>query len=84
MAGGINPVTGTPLWTQDDQFPQDERISSESWSEVFRDVYMLPLNSIPGGEYSLLVGLYDPLTGERVLLEDGSDHLVIGTVNFGS
>jgi mannosyltransferase len=83
LTGGINPAAGTPLWTQDDQFPQDERINSESWSEVFRDVYTLPLNGVPAGSYTLLVGLYDPQTGERILLEDGSDHAVIGTVDIG-
>jgi len=81
MAGTMNPATDTPLWTQDDQYPQDERISTTSWSEIFRDVYTLPLSGVVGGEYTLLVGLYDPQTGERVLLEDGADHAVIGTVN---
>lgn len=82
LVGEVNPASGTPLWTQDDQFPQDERISSESWSETFRDVYTLPLNGIPSGEYRLLAGLYDPQTGKRILLENGADHLVVGTVNI--
>jgi mannosyltransferase len=84
MAGDINPATGTPLWTQDDQFPQDERISTKLWStaEVYRDVYMLPLNGVVEGEYTLLVGLYDPQTGGRITLEGGTDHAVIGTVNI--
>ncbi len=84
MAGNINPATGTPLWTQDDQFPQDERISTQSWStsENYRDVYTLPLSGVAEGEYTLLVGLYDPLTGERILLDDDADHAVIGTVDI--
>jgi 4-amino-4-deoxy-L-arabinose transferase-like glycosyltransferase len=82
LTGNTNPATGTPLWTQDDQFPQDGRTSSQTWSGIFRDVYTLPLTGVPQGEYTLLVGLYDPQTGKRILLEDGTDHVVIGTLNI--
>lgn len=41
--------------------------------EGVTDVHTLDLNALPAGEYRLAVGLYDPLTGERlpVTLTDG-------------
>ena len=85
LAGPANPATGTPLWAQDDHFPQHERISTTSWvpGEVYRDVYQLPLAGVPAGEYDLLVGLYNPETGERlpVSVSEG-DSYRIGTITL--
>lgn len=60
---------------QDDQFPQDGRINTQSWTdlELFRDVYTLAIESLPSGRYNLLIGLYDPVTGARIPLADGND-----------
>jgi len=33
---------------------------------------------VPAGTYNLVVGLYDPSSGARLLLPDGADSLVIG------
>ncbi len=43
--------------------------------DVFRQEHRLP----PGGEgpARILVGLYDPLTGDRILTAAGQDHLVV-------
>jgi hypothetical protein len=80
MAGGVNPVTGTPLWSQDDQYPQNGRIDSQSWGigSIYRDIYTLPLDGVAAGNYSLLVGFYNPETNERLLLTDGTDAYTIG------
>ncbi|MBZ0278653.1 MAG: hypothetical protein K8I60_21070, partial [Anaerolineae bacterium] len=78
LAGGINPVTGSPLWSQDDQYPQDGRLDSVAWpvGEVFRDVYQIPLNDVLPGDYDLLVGFYDPVTNERVNVAGGDSYLL--------
>jgi hypothetical protein len=84
LTGAINPATGTPLWAQDDQFPQEGRASTQDWSPslVYRDVYMLPLASVPPGDYMLLVGLYDPITGQRVPLNDDADTYTLGSITL--
>ena len=33
---------------------------------MVEDAVVLPLGSVPAGRYRLLVGLYDPATGERL------------------
>lgn len=70
VIGAINPASGTPLWSQDDQFPQDGRLSSETWSLnlPYRDVYVLPVRDLPTGTYALAVGWYDPETNQRLSL----------------
>jgi 4-amino-4-deoxy-L-arabinose transferase-like glycosyltransferase len=75
LLGEINPATGTPLWAQDDQYPQNGRISTTDWesSMLYRDVFMLPVQSIPSGEYMLTVGLYDPVTNERLTVGEGDN-----------
>jgi hypothetical protein len=81
LIGPTNPATGTPLWTQDDQFPQDGRIDTTTWATntLYRDIYTLPLGGVPPGEYTLVTGLYDPTTGERLAV-NGSDSYVIQTI----
>jgi hypothetical protein len=78
LVGATNPATGTPLWTQDDQFPQEGRVNTDSWelSETYRDVYHLPMSAVSPGEYDIVVGLYDPSTNERVLVGDGDSYLL--------
>jgi hypothetical protein len=76
LAGEVNPATGSPLWAQDDQFPQDGRLDTTTWpvGEVFRDVYQIPVSDVPSGDYMLLVGLYDPATNERLVVGDGDSY----------
>ncbi len=31
LEGTVNPRPGSPLWTQDDHFPQDGRVSTTNW-----------------------------------------------------
>ena len=68
LLGAANPATGSPLWTQDDRFPQNGRISTQNWSsdEIYRDVYTLPMSDVTAGTYILEVGLYDPVTNIRL------------------
>lgn len=68
LLGVVNPATGSPLWTQDDHYPQNGRIATDNWSTdtIYRDVYVLPLAGVPAGSYSLEIGFYDPVTNQRL------------------
>lgn len=81
LLGEINPATGTPLWSQDDQYPQDGRLNSTNWSVgvVFRDVYELPLAGINPGQYQIVVGWYDPIEGERLIFADDDSYTLTTT-----
>ncbi len=60
LIGAINPVSGTPLWTQDDHPPLD----------AVRDIYHLDLGNVAPGAYTVQIGLYDPTNGQRAALTD--------------
>jgi len=71
---GPQAPDGSTIWAQDDQFPQEGRVSTQSWEPgvLLRDVYTLAIPpDAPPGEYTLAVGLYDPTTGARVPLAGG-------------
>jgi hypothetical protein len=62
-------VEGEGIWGQSDEAPACGAESTRKWrpGEVVIDGHTLPIDpSTPPGEYPLLVGLYDPMTGERV------------------
>jgi mannosyltransferase len=81
LQGPLNPASNTPIWSQDDQFIQDGRISTASWEvgSLYRDVYELPLTHVPAGTYRLVIGLYDPDTNERVRTGE-TDSVMIGEI----
>lgn len=83
LIGETNPTTGSPLWAQDDQMPQDGRVTTRNWEidTVYRDVYVLPTSGIPARTYTLQVGFYDPLTGTRIPVGEG-DSTTIGAVSL--
>ena len=83
LIGPVNPATGTPLWTQDDHYPQHERISTTTWSasETYRDIFTLDLAGVPAGEYKLLAGWYDPETGQRLSVGK-TDSYRIGSITI--
>jgi 4-amino-4-deoxy-L-arabinose transferase-like glycosyltransferase len=81
---------GSIIWAQDDRFPHDGWVSTQSWTqgELLRDVYhlTLPLDPLPG-EYVIAAGLYDPANGERVTAYDPqgdgeADHAVVYTLTL--
>lgn len=84
LVGATNPVSQTPLWSQDDQYPQDGRIDTRLWEigQTYRDVYHLPLAEVPAGDYRLEVGLYDPETNTRVLTEGGKDSFIVAQLSL--
>jgi len=71
------------IWSQRDSQPMNGFCPTSSW-EVGKGVedhhgLLLP-SDLPPGEYWLRVGLYEAPTGERLLLSDGGDSLLIGPV----
>jgi hypothetical protein len=64
------------LYSQRDAPPGNGARPTSSWlrGEYVQDEYVLDL---PPGEFSLVVGLYDQRTGERLLLPNGADHVAL-------
>ncbi len=79
--GAVKTATGSALWTQADQFPQEGRLDAASWrpGEAFRDVYYLPASHLAPGDYQIHVGWYDAVTGERLALMDGGDSYALAS-----
>ncbi len=74
----LHLTSGDQIVSQDDQYPQDGRISTVSWDvgTVYRDVYTLPLAGVPSGDYALRVGWYDPETNRRLPVGDGDSYFI--------
>lgn len=71
----------TPV-SQYDGSPGQERRPASTWNEpsemlIGADTYIDLPPDLPGGAYRLLVGLYDYETGQRLLLDNGSDSYTI-------
>lgn len=84
VIGPLNPATGTPLWAQDDQPPQDAT-DTRSWETGarYRDRFVLEgLGQLPPGEYSVVTGWYDPETGIRLRTEAG-DAVQFASITVG-
>lgn len=84
LTGPTNPATGTPLWSQDDQEPQDGRVTTDRWDigTIYRDIYVLPLANVAPGTYQLSAGIYAPDTNQRIPTANGADHAVIGEITL--
>jgi 4-amino-4-deoxy-L-arabinose transferase-like glycosyltransferase len=68
---------------QGDAPPRGGRYPTTTWGagERFPDPHTLALPAdLPPGAYALLVGLYDPLSGARLPLEAGGDHVRLGQI----
>lgn len=65
-------VPGQPIWAQSDGIPGCGSMPTTVWESgaTVIDGHSLSLHpSTPPGTYPLLVGLYDPMTGERLRVE---------------
>jgi hypothetical protein len=72
----VDPQAGDRLMAQGDAPPLNGRWPTSLWrpGTVPDDVHTIPLPAdLRPGSYDLLVGLYDPATGERLHLPGGSD-----------
>ena len=71
---------------QGDGAPMGGRWPTSLWLPgiVLDDAHTISLpEDLPAGTYHLLVGLYDPATGERLRLPDGRDTVRLGGVEIG-
>lgn len=82
--GESNPASGSPLWSQDDQYPQEGRLDTSAWhvDMAFRDVYYLPVDDLVAGSYEIRAGWYDPASGKRLNLPDGNNSLLICSFEY--
>lgn len=84
----FNAATGNFLWGQTDNEPAANTRPTTTWrgAEVIVDEYIIPVApDAPPGNYRIELGLYDPVTGERLpfLGTDGvpaADHLILTDV----
>ncbi len=84
----FNATSGNFLWGQVDNEPAANRRPTTSWraGEVIIDTYAIPVQAdAPAGTYRIEVGLYEPVTGQRlaVLDENGApaaDHVILTTI----
>jgi len=83
----FNAETENFLWGQQDNEPANNRRPTNTWrpGEVIVDAYAMPtaLNA-PEGTYTLEIGLYNPVTGERLMIVDDAgnvtaDHAILET-----
>lgn len=74
------------LWGQQDNEPVSNTRPTTTWrsNEVIVDHYAIPLQpQTPAGAYQVEIGLYDPITGVRLWVTEGSeplDHLILTTI----
>ncbi len=81
----IDPATSTSLEAQQDAQPLQGEYPTQFWEmgEKIRDSHRLHLPwTLPGGTYSLRVGLYDLATGARLAIaesEPAVDYVELGS-----
>lgn len=75
----FNAETGNFLWGQQDNEPMNGMQPTSAWrtGEVIVDSYAIPLDpQAPDGRYTVEIGLYDPITGERLPVLDNQGRIV--------
>jgi hypothetical protein len=78
---------GSHIWGQKDSVPAQGQMPTTSWvpGEVVVDEYTIPVaEDAPPGEYRIEIGMYEPSTGQRLPIFDGSgqplgDHILLET-----
>ena len=78
-------ANGVPR-AQADVIPQNGARPTWSWlpGEIITDEVALHIPvDLPAGQYRLTTGLYDELTGQRLMLPDGKDAIELTTVEVG-
>jgi hypothetical protein len=93
LIGATNPATKSPVWAQMDGEPVGGSRPTTGWQvgETINDRYGLRIpQNIPLGDYTLEVGMYDPVTRVRLPVRDGNgsrvadDRVVLGTVSVNA
>jgi hypothetical protein len=70
---------------QSDSVPAQGERPVTGWreGEIIRDLHTLRYNeNAATGPVTLIVGLYDPITGQRVILQDGSDYVTVNNLEI--
>jgi hypothetical protein len=81
----VSPGAGGEVVAQSDGPPLDGEWPTSLWlpGMTLDDTHTIPIPAaLPPGTYHLLAGLYDPATGERLTLPDGSDSLLLTEVTL--
>jgi hypothetical protein len=73
----FNPRIDTPV-AQQDAMPRRWTYPTTLWwpGEVVDDNISIPLDTVPGGDYGIAIGVYEPTTGERLPLITGQGQLM--------
>lgn len=73
------------LLAQHDSFPADGEMPTDSWvpGEFVTDEHVIEFVAPPPGEYRLLVGMYDPVTGKRLSTAEGGTTILLQTFDVG-
>jgi len=66
-----------------DRPPLDGAYPTSTWlsGQTITDPRYIPLDDVPSGEYHLIVGLYDPLTQQRLVTDQGADFVELTVVS---
>ncbi len=91
LGESYNPQRGNFIWGQVDSVPLGGTYPTTGWSvgERVRDEYRIPIEAdAPAGEYELEVGIYEPVTGERLLVysQEGTllgDRILLEQIRVG-
>jgi hypothetical protein len=72
------------LLAQHDGSPAGGKIPTDSWvlGEFVTDELMIGFAAPPPGEYRLLVGMYDPVTGDRLSTAEGDTTILLQTFDI--
>lgn len=75
-------MAGQNVVAQRDAEPQDGQAPTPSWvdGEIVDDEYAITLPAgLAAGDYPVEVGVYDPRSGDRLLVNDGDNRVVLST-----
>lgn len=61
----------------------DLRVSAVQNGDEFAQLHPLALDNLPPGTYDVRVGVYDPVTGERLRLPSGADGVLVTVLDRG-
>jgi hypothetical protein len=75
---------GDVLVAQHDGVPAGSAIPTDTWlvGEVVPDHHIVEFSTLSPGEYRLVVGMYDPATGERLLSSEGKTTILLERITI--
>ncbi|MBI1879511.1 MAG: hypothetical protein HYR94_15045, partial [Chloroflexi bacterium] len=69
-----------------DRPPLDGAYPTSAWlsGQTIIDPRTIPLRGVPAGEYRLIVGMYEPITQQRLITTTGADFIELTKVKIGN